>query len=132
MLGYFEDPAATSAAIDADGWLHTGDAGFLDHRGYLTITDRIKDMFTVGGFNVYPAEVEQVLTRHDAVLECAVVGSPDERLGEVGVAYVVPRAGQAPEAAELIDFCRVGSRISRCRGGSRSSPPYRATPPARS
>jgi acyl-CoA synthetase (AMP-forming)/AMP-acid ligase II len=106
MLGYFEDPEATAAATDADGWLHTGDAGFLDYRGYLTITDRIKDMFTVGGFNVYPAEVEQVLARHDAVLECAVVGWPDARLGEVGAAYVVPRAGVAASASELIEFCR--------------------------
>jgi acyl-CoA synthetase (AMP-forming)/AMP-acid ligase II len=106
MLGYFEDPEATSAAIDAGGWLHTGDLGQLDDRGYLTITDRIKDMFTVGGFNVYPAEVEQILNRHEAVLECAVVGAPDDRMGEVGVAFVVLRAGQAPSTDELVAFCR--------------------------
>ncbi len=106
MLGYFEDPNATSAAIDAAGWLHTGDVGHLDDRGYLTITDRIKDMFTVGGFNVYPAEVEQVLTRHEAILECAVVGVADDRMGEAGVAFVVPRAGQTATAVELVEFCR--------------------------
>jgi acyl-CoA synthetase (AMP-forming)/AMP-acid ligase II len=106
MLGYFEDASATAVAIDAEGWLHTGDAGYLDDRGYLAITDRIKDMFTVGGFNVYPAEVEQVLLRHDAVLECAVVGVSDARLGEVGVAYVVPRTGKKPAPSELIEFCR--------------------------
>jgi acyl-CoA synthetase (AMP-forming)/AMP-acid ligase II len=106
MLGYYEDPVATAEAVDADGWLHTGDVGHLDDRGYLTITDRIKDMFTVGGFNVYPAEVEQVMNRHPAVAECAVVGSPDERLGEIGEAFVVLRAGQSADVDELIGFCR--------------------------
>lgn len=106
MLGYFEDPEATASAIDASGWLHTGDVGHLDDRGYLTITDRIKDMFTVGGFNVYPAEVEQVLSRHESVSECAVIGEPDPRLGEVGLAYVVPRAGRTADAEQLIAFCR--------------------------
>jgi acyl-CoA synthetase (AMP-forming)/AMP-acid ligase II len=106
MLGYFEDPEATAAVVDADGWLHTGDVGYLDERGYLTITDRIKDMFTVGGFNVYPAEIEQLLVRHGDVLEYAVVGVPDDRLGEVGLAYVVPRADRMPDADELIAYCR--------------------------
>ena len=90
MLGYLDDPAATRAAIDADGWLHTGDVGHLDPDGYLTITDRLKDMYICGGFNVYPAEVEQVLARLDGVAESAVIGVPDARLGEVGRAYVVP------------------------------------------
>jgi len=107
MLGYLDDQAATAEAIDADGWLHTGDVGQLDERGYLTITDRLKDMYICGGFNVYPAEVEQVLARHPAVAESAVIGVPDGRLGEVGKAFVVrrPSAGQAT-ADELIEFCR--------------------------
>ena len=106
MLGYLDDQAATAEAIDADGWLHTGDVGVLDDRGYLTITDRLKDMYICGGFNVYPAEVEQVLTRHPAVAEAVVLGVPDDRLGEVGKAYVVRRPGTGPAPAELIGFCR--------------------------
>ncbi len=92
MLGYLDDPEATREAIDADGWLHTGDVGSLDEHGNLTITDRLKDMYISGGFNVYPAEVEQALARLDGVADVAVVGVPDERMGEVGKAYVV-RAG---------------------------------------
>jgi acyl-CoA synthetase (AMP-forming)/AMP-acid ligase II len=95
MLGYLDDPDATRAAVDADGWLHTGDIGHLDARGYLTITDRLKDMYICGGFNVYPAEVEQVLARLDGVAESAVIGVPDARLGEVGKAYLVLRPGHA-------------------------------------
>ena len=95
MLGYLDDPAATAEAIDADGWLHTGDVGRLDEDGNLTITDRLKDMYISGGFNVYPAEVEQALARLDGVVDAAVVGVPDERLGEVGKAYVV-RRGRCP------------------------------------
>ncbi|HEX4016553.1 MAG TPA: FadD3 family acyl-CoA ligase [Frankiaceae bacterium] len=106
MTGYFEDAEATAEAVDGDGWLHTGDIGHLDEGGYLTITDRLKDMFTVGGFNVYPAEVEQVIMRSGDVLECAVVARPDERLGEVGVAYVVARAEHSVDAAATMTFCR--------------------------
>jgi len=106
MLGYLDDPAATAEAIDPDGWLHTGDIGHLDERGYLTITDRLKDMYICGGFNVYPAEIEQVLARHPQVAESAVIGVPDERLGEIGQAFVVPRPGCAPSAGELIAFCK--------------------------
>ena len=106
MLGYLDDPAATSEAIDADGWLHTGDVGRLDAAGYLTITDRLKDMYICGGFNVYPAEVEQVLARLDGVAESAVVGVPDGRLGQVGRAYVVTRHGRALDEAAVLDFCR--------------------------
>jgi acyl-CoA synthetase (AMP-forming)/AMP-acid ligase II len=89
MLGYLDDEAATAEAIDTDGWLHTGDIGTLDEAGNLRITDRLKDMYISGGFNVYPAEVEQVLMRMDGVTDVAVVGVPDERMGEVGKAYVV-------------------------------------------
>jgi acyl-CoA synthetase (AMP-forming)/AMP-acid ligase II len=107
MLGYLDDPGATAEAIDADGWLHTGDIGHLDERGYLTITDRLKDMYICGGFNVYPAEVEQVLARHPAVAESVVVGVPDERLGEVGKAFVMLRPGTATVTPDdLIGFCR--------------------------
>ncbi len=91
--GYLDDPEATAATI-VDGWLHTGDIGEIDDRGYLKITDRKKDMYIVGGFNAYPAEIEQVLTQHPAVSQAAVVGMPDERLGEVGRAFVILRPGQ--------------------------------------
>jgi acyl-CoA synthetase (AMP-forming)/AMP-acid ligase II len=106
MLGYAGDPGATRAAIDADGWLHTGDIGRLDADGYLTITDRLKDMYICGGFNVYPAEVEQALARLDGVAESVVIGVPDERLGEVGKAYVVTRPGFALTEAAVLAFCR--------------------------
>ncbi len=106
MVGYFEDAEATAAAIDADGWLHTGDVGWMDEDGFLRITDRIKDVFMVGGFNVYPAEVERVLSGHPQVSDVAVVGVPDARMGEVGHAYVLPRPGTHPTEAELIAFCR--------------------------
>jgi acyl-CoA synthetase (AMP-forming)/AMP-acid ligase II len=92
MLGYLDDEAATAEAIDADGWLHTGDVGVLDDAGNLSITDRLKDMYISGGFNVYPAEVEQALARMEGVADVAVVGVPDERMGEVGKAYVVGTA----------------------------------------
>ena len=105
MLGYLDDPAATRAAIDQDGWLHTGDVGRVDERGYLTITDRLKDMYICGGFNVYPAEVEQALARLPEVADAAVVGVPDERLGEVGKAFVVRRdAGLS--TADVVAYCR--------------------------
>ena len=106
MLGYLDDPAATSAAVDTEGWLHTGDIGRLDADGYLTITDRLKDMYICGGFNVYPAEVEQVLARLDGVAESAVIGVPDTRLGEVGRAYVVTRPGRALDEPAVLGFCR--------------------------
>ncbi len=92
MLGYLDDAEATAAAIDADGWLHTGDIGTIDANGNLRITDRLKDMYISGGFNVYPAEIEQELLRVEGVEDVAVVGVPDERLGEVGKAYVVGTA----------------------------------------
>jgi len=106
MLGYLDDPAATRAAVDADGWLHTGDLGRLDPAGNLTITDRLKDMYICGGFNVYPAEVEQVLARLEGITESAVIGVADARLGEVGKAYVVTRPGRALTEAEVLAFCR--------------------------
>ena len=106
MQGYFEDPEQTAEAIDADGWLHTGDIGEMDDRGYIKITDRKKDMFIVGGFNAYPAEIENVMAGHETVASVAVVGAPDERLGEVGVAYVVPRTGTTVDPDALMAWCR--------------------------
>lgn len=106
MLGYLDDAAATAEAIDADGWFHTGDVGVLDDDGYLRITDRKKDMFICGGFNAYPAEIEKQLSAHPAVAEAAVIGVPDERLGEVGKAYVVLRPGAIASEAELIAWAR--------------------------
>jgi len=106
MSGYFEDAEQTAATIDRDGWLHTGDVGTLDERGYIRITDRKKDMYIVGGFNAYPAEIENVLTAHDDVAQVAVIGVPDERLGEVGMAFVVPATGRTVDADALIGWAR--------------------------
>ncbi|MEU2492048.1 FadD3 family acyl-CoA ligase [Streptomyces sp. NPDC007883] len=106
MQGYFEDRVATAEAVDADGWLHTGDVGVLDAAGNLRITDRIKDMFIVGGFNAYPAEIEQLLGLHPDVADVAVIGVPDGRLGEVGKAYAVRRAGSTLTADDLIAWSR--------------------------
>ncbi|AGP62381.1 acyl-CoA synthetase [Mycobacterium intracellulare subsp. yongonense 05-1390] len=104
MQGYLDDPEGTAAAIDADGWLHTGDLGNLDDAGRLRIVGRKKDMFIVGGFNAYPAEIEGFLMHHPAVAQAAVIGVPDERLGQVGKAFVV--AKDAVTAEELIAWCR--------------------------
>jgi HIP---CoA ligase len=106
MLGYLDDPAATAAAIDADGWLHTGDIGAVDAAGNLRITDRLKDMYICGGFNVYPAEIEQVLARMDGIADAAVIGVPDQRLGEVGRAFVVTRPGSTLDEESVIAYTR--------------------------
>ena len=106
MSGYFEDAEETARTIDADGWLHTGDVGVLDEAGNLRITDRIKDMFIVGGFNAYPAEIEQLLGLHPDIADVAVIGVPDPRLGEVGKAYAVRRAGATLTADDLIAWSR--------------------------
>jgi acyl-CoA synthetase (AMP-forming)/AMP-acid ligase II len=104
--GFFDDDAATAESLDAHGRLRTGDVGVMDERGYLRITDRKKDMFIVGGFNAYPAEIESVLCRHEGIAQVAVVGAPDERLGEVGVAFVVARAGARLDEQELVAWSR--------------------------
>ncbi|MGZ4729023.1 MAG: FadD3 family acyl-CoA ligase [Acidimicrobiales bacterium] len=106
MQGYFNNPEATASTIDADGWLHTGDVGVLDAAGNLRITDRTKDMFIVGGFNAYPAEIENMMLRHPAIGQVAVVGVPDHRMGEVGMAFVVPRPGAEVTPTELIEWAR--------------------------
>jgi acyl-CoA synthetase (AMP-forming)/AMP-acid ligase II len=105
MKGYLGDPEATAETV-RDGWLDTGDRGRLDERGNLAITGRSKEMFVVGGFNVYPAEVEDALARHDAVAESGVIGVPDQRMGEVARAYVRLRPGRSATADELIAHCR--------------------------
>ena len=106
MAGYLDDPDATAQAIDADGWLHTGDIGRVDEFGRLTITGRLKDMFLVGGFNTYPAEIEQTLATHDAIADVAVIGVPDARLGEVAMAFVVLRPGATVTGEELTGWAR--------------------------
>ena len=106
MRGYFEEPAETAATIDAEGWLHTGDVGVMDARGYLRITDRKKDMFILGGFNCYPAEIEGLLFENPEVAQAAVIGIPDERMGEVGMAFVVPRPGTRPTPEGIIAWSR--------------------------
>ena len=120
MQGYFEDPERTAETIDADGWLHTGDIGTMDADGYVAITDRKKDMFIVGGFNAYPAEIENLLLAHPDLAQVAVVGVPDERMGEVGVAFVVPDGRHEPRARR---GASPGPRstwpTTRCRGGVR-------------
>ena len=106
MLGYFENSAATAESIDSDGWLHTGDIGYLDAEGNLSITDRLKDMFITGGFNCYPAEIENQLSQHPSIASCAVIGIPDERLGEVAMAWVVLERNCALIEQELISWSR--------------------------
>jgi acyl-CoA synthetase (AMP-forming)/AMP-acid ligase II len=106
MQGYFEDPEQTAEAIDADGWLHTGDIAVMDDRGYLRITDRKKDMFIVGGFNAYPAEIESLLLAHPGIAQAAVVGVPDDRLGEVGVAFVVAKPDASLDGDEVVAWAR--------------------------
>ena len=106
MKGYYDDPDATADAVDADGWLHTGDVAYQDDGGNLVITDRLKDMFIVGGFNAYPAEIENIMSAHEAVASVAVVGVPDPRLGEVGMAFVVPTTGTEVDTDALVAWCR--------------------------
>jgi acyl-CoA synthetase (AMP-forming)/AMP-acid ligase II len=108
MQGYLDDPAATAEAIDAEGWLHTGDLGEFTPTGRLRIVGRKKDMYIVGGFNAYPAEIEGFLLEHPAVAQVAVIGVPDDRMGQVGKAFVVARAdfGAPPSADDVIAWSR--------------------------
>jgi HIP---CoA ligase len=105
MVGYLDDPEATRLALSPDGWLRTGDIGAIDEAGCLTIVGRVKDMFIVGGFNAYPAEIENAMLRHPDIHQAAVIGIPDERLGEVGMAFVVTGTGTG-SSSEIIDWCR--------------------------
>jgi acyl-CoA synthetase (AMP-forming)/AMP-acid ligase II len=106
MNGYLNDPEQTKAAITPDGWLHTGDIGLVNEEGYVQITGRLKDMVIVGGLNVYPAEVENTIREHDAVLDVALIGIVDERLGEVGAAFIVPAASAVFDPDALHSWCR--------------------------
>ena len=106
MLAYYQDEAATSAAFTDDGFLLTGDVGVLDVDGNLSITDRIKDMYLVGGFNTYPAEIEQQLRCMDGIADVAVIGVDDDRLGQVGKAFIVPASGTTLDADQIISWCR--------------------------
>ena len=106
MLGYLEDEKQTKEAINSEGWLKTGDIGVMNPSGYLKITDRIKDMFIVGGFNTYPAEIENILAKHKNIISTAVIGVPDDRLGEVGKAFVVLKEKAKILEEDLINWCK--------------------------
>jgi acyl-CoA synthetase (AMP-forming)/AMP-acid ligase II len=116
MPGYYKRPDLTAQAI-VDGWLHSGDAGYLDEDGYLFLADRIKDMIISGGVNVYPRDIEEVIIQHPAVQEVAVFGVPDEKWGESPVAAVVLASGTSIEAQELVDWTnqRVSAKFQRIR-----------------
>ena len=104
--GYFNNPEATKETIDTEGWLHTGDIGILDHNGYIKITDRSKDMFIVGGFNAYPAEIENILCDHPSISQVAVIGIADERMGEVAKAFVVLKPNHALQEDTLAKWSK--------------------------
>jgi len=104
--GYHGAPEQTAEAIDLDGWLHTGDIAVMNDAGYIEITDRKKDMFIMGGFNAYPAEIERMLVEHPLVGMAAVIGVPDDRMGEVGAAFIVPSPGGSPDPTDLVAWCR--------------------------
>lgn len=106
MRGYFDNPEATAAAIDAEGWLHTGDLGTMDAGGYCRVEGRLKEMIIRGGENIYPREIEAVLFEHPAVSEAAVVGIPEAYWGEEVAAFVRPAPGQTPTEADLVAYCR--------------------------
>lgn len=105
MRGYLDNPEATAQTIDSEGWLHTGDVGHLDEQGNLRITDRLKDMYISGGFNCYPAEIEKAIDHHPNIITCAVIGVPDERLGEVGALFYSAKNGPIDNQA-LHQWCR--------------------------
>lgn len=105
MMGYWERPEETAKAV-IDGWMHTGDGGYMDEEGYVYLVDRVKDMIITGGENVYSMEVENVITQHPAVSQCAVIGIPSEQWGETVHAFVIPAAGASVNAAEIVAFCK--------------------------
>jgi HIP---CoA ligase len=106
MLQYLDDPEATAETLSPEGWLRTGDIGQLTERGLLKIVGRVKDMFIVGGFNAYPAEIENALLRHPDIQQAAVIGIPDHRLGEVGMAFLVRRTGSTVTGDDIIEWSR--------------------------
>ena len=114
MVGYLGDPDQTSETITETGWLLTGDIGVMDNDGNIAITDRKKDMFINGGFNVYPAEVEAIMLQHPQIGQVSVVGVPDKRMGEVGFAFIVPASGETPETGQIIEWCRQEMANYKC------------------
>jgi fatty-acyl-CoA synthase len=106
MKGYWDDPEQTANAIDAEGWMHTGDLARIDAEGYCNITGRVKDMICRGGENIYPREIEEFLYTHPDVSQVQVFGIPDDRLGEIVCAWIVPKPGAAPSEAAIRDFCK--------------------------
>ncbi len=132
MVGYLDDPEATELALSSDGWLRTGDIGVIDEAGCLTIVGRVKDMFIVGGFNAYPAEIENLLLRHPDIRQAAVIGIPDERLGEVGMAFVVTGSGNGLVLGDHRVVSGADGQLQGAAGGGPSSTKSRSTPPARS
>jgi acyl-CoA synthetase (AMP-forming)/AMP-acid ligase II len=106
MHGYFDNPEATVATIDGEGWLHTGDLCSMDERGYCCVEGRLKEMIIRGGENIYPREIEQLLCTHPGVADVAVVGVPDSKWGEQVAAFVRPAAEHSPNSDELVAFCR--------------------------
>src|SRR5690606_30215168 len=131
MLGYWNQPEATAAAV-RDGWMHTGDGGYMDDDGYVYIVDRIKDMIVSGGENVYSVEVEKVVAQHPAVESCAVIGVPDDDLGERVHAVVVLRPGEQTTAEELREFCKQHIAGYKAPAVPNSSMRSRCPVPARS
>ena len=105
MIGYYKNPEQTAETINGDGWIKTGDVGYIDADGFLFLVDRTKDLIISGGENIYPSEIENVLYRHAAVQECAVFGIPDEYWGELPAAHIVLEAGQKAGEDELMEFC---------------------------
>ena len=114
MLGYNDDPEATAKTVDAEGWLHTGDLGTMNDRGYVSITGRVKEMIIRGGENLFPAEIENVLAEHESVAECAVVGVPDEVLGEAVAAFVRTNDGYQFDPEALRAHCRSQIAPQKC------------------
>ena len=104
MQGYLNNPQATADTIDADGWLHTGDIGYVDADGHVYVTDRLKELIKYKGFQVPPAELEALLLTHPAIADAAVIGRPDEEAGEIPVAFVVLKAGQEASVEEIKEF----------------------------
>jgi fatty-acyl-CoA synthase len=105
MLGYWNDPQMTAEAVDAEGWMHSGDLATMDEDGYVNIVGRIKDMIIRGGENIYPREIEEFLYTHPAIVDTQVIGVPDDRYGEELMAWVQLGAGEQLTEDELRDFC---------------------------
>ncbi|WP_424217904.1 AMP-binding enzyme [Thauera humireducens] len=118
MLGYWNDETKTREAIDAGGWMHTGDLAVIDDEGYCNIVGRIKDMVIRGGENIYPREIEEFLYAHPKVLDVQVVGIPDQKFGEELCAWIIVREGERLSEDEVRAYCRGRSRITRFRATS--------------